>query len=126
MYNILKNVIERGQYDLLSITAKVNKLWAEDKITETERDELISKAQNNTGVVNADLVQAIKVLDERVKKLEADGKVNTESVEEYIPGKWYYNGDKVSENGVVYTCIAPAGHPCTHSPSEYKPFWRAE
>ena len=40
MYQIIKNVIERGGYDLTAILQKVNTLWANGNITDEQYDEL--------------------------------------------------------------------------------------
>ena len=123
MYNIFKNVIASKSYDVSKITNRINKAWAEGSITESERDELVTDAQNNAGSpTNEDIIHAIRTLDERVKKLEQSGNTN-DNVEEFVKGRWYYRGDKVRENGAVYVCVAPEGYACTHSPSEYAPFW---
>ena len=54
---------------------------------------------------------------------------STEPVEpveypEYVVGKWYYNGDKVSFKGKNYECIAPSGVVCTWSPEGYPTYWQ--
>lgn len=38
-------------------------------------------------------------------------------------GKWYYNGDKITFEGVKYKCIAPDGVVCMWSPKEYPVYW---
>ena len=45
---------------------------------------------------------------------------------EYIAGKWYYKGDRISYGGAVYVCIAPDGVVCTWNPDEYPAYWRKE
>jgi hypothetical protein len=49
---------------------------------------------------------------------------STESYDDYVPGKWYYGGDKASFNGKNYVCTAPEGTVCVWSPSEYPTYWR--
>jgi len=44
----------------------------------------------------------------------------------YVPGVWHYRGDRVTHEGAVYTCIAPAGQVCTWSPTEYPQYWSKE
>ena len=41
MYQIIKNVIERGGYDLTAILQKVNTLWENGNITDEQYDELL-------------------------------------------------------------------------------------
>ena len=47
MYNIIKDVIEKGNYELVDILNKINKLWVENNLTEEERDELVNLARSN-------------------------------------------------------------------------------
>lgn len=60
-------------------------------------------------------------LEDRVQALE-----RAAVVPEYVPGKWYYRGDKVSADGINYTCVAPAGVVCVWSPTEYPDYWQKE
>ena len=132
MYNILKSVIDRGEYNLTSIMSKADKLWAEDKITDEQRDELINLARAGAKAEHSiDVMAKLIDLESRVRILE-EGKANegtTEGIpeaEEYTVGKWYYRGDRVTFNGNTYICIAPEGVVCTWSPSEYPAYWEAE
>lgn len=132
MYKILKGVIDRGEYNLSSIISKADKLWTEDKITDEQRDELITSARANAKTEHSiDVMAKLIDLESRVRILE-EGKVNegtTEDIpktEEYTIGKWYYRGDRVTFNSNTYICIAPEGVVCTWSPSEYPAYWEAE
>ena len=52
--------------------------------------------------------------------------VTEETYPPFIENKWYYNGDKCSENGSNYTCIAPDGVACVWSPSAYPAYWKLD
>ena len=131
MYNVVKNVIATKNYELKDMLGKLDTLWVQGSITEEQRTELISLAQNNAKVENSiDILQMLKEMDKRITALEkekasADGEVTEETVTypEYIAGKWYYTGDKISFNGNNYICIAPDGAVCTWSPAEYPAYW---
>ena len=127
MYNILKNVIDRGEYNLSSIVSKADKLWVEDKLTEEQRDELVNMARAGAKTeYSVDVFTKLIELEQRIKALE-EGKTDTntaETIEEYVIGKWYYTGNKALFNGKVYECIAPAGVVCTWSPTEYPAYWK--
>lgn len=128
MYNILKNVIGRKAYNFTDMLTKIDTLWSEDKLSDAEREELITLAQSNASVENSvDMVAKLVELEQRIKALE-EGKVESsntaETIEDYTIGKWYYRGNKVTFNGKVYECIAPEGAVCTWSPSEYPAYWR--
>ena len=123
MYEILKNVINRKGYDLNSILNKIDTLWTEDKLTDEQRTELSDLARNGAEVKNSiDVISKLAELEERIKALEGDGS-SDENYPEYTVGKWYYNGDKCSFNGINYVCVAPAGTACVWSPSDYPQYW---
>lgn len=127
MYGIIKDVIASKNYELTDILAKIDKRCLENQITEEERDELQAMARENADVTNSvDVLAKLQELEMRIKTLEekkAD-EPTEESIEEYVAGKWYYNGDKCSENGKNYICTAPEGKACVWSPSEYAPYWK--
>lgn len=126
MQNIIKNVINRGGYDLTAILRKVDTLWAEGQLTDEERTELAELARTGANVSDsADLFAKLNDLEKRVRALE-DGSDNGSEAEDfpkYTAGKWYYNGDQCSFEGVNYKCIAPDGQVCTWSPKEYPAYW---
>lgn len=128
MYNILKNVIGRKAFNFTDMLTKIDTLWSEDKLSDAEREELITLAQSNASVENSvDMVEKLVELEQRIKALE-EGKVDNsntaETIEDYTVGKWYYRGNKVTFGGEVYECIAPEGVVCVWSPIEYSTFWR--
>ena len=45
MYNIFKTVINRGNFDLNGLAEKINRYHVEGKITESQRDELLTEAR---------------------------------------------------------------------------------
>ena len=130
MFNVVKSVIESRNYELSDMLTKIDTLWVQGSITEEERAELIDLARQNAQVQQSiDILAKLEELDQRVKALEeAKSDVPTEGGEEvtydeYVAGKWYYNGDIVMFEGKTYKCIAPAGAVCTWSPSEYPVYW---
>ena len=127
MYNLAKKVIESKNFELSAFLKKIDVLWVQGNITDSERVELFNLARKYADVQNSiDVLNKLEDLDKRVKALEeakADAPT-TEAVEPYMVGKWYYNGDKVTFDGSVYECIAPVGYPCTWSPSEYPAYWQ--
>lgn len=122
MFEIIKNVIKEGRYDLAELLLKIETLWVQGSLTDEQKTELVQQAQENADFGNSlDIIAKIEELDARVRALE--GGETGEEISEYIPGKWYYNGDKVTFNGKNYVCIAPGGQVCTWSPSEYPTYW---
>lgn len=127
MKSIFENVINRGGYDLSDLLKKIDSYHVAGKLTDAERDYLYSKARGNA-VANVDVMAKLQDLEERVRKLESAEVPDqpTEDYPEYVAGKWYYAGDKISYGGKHYVCIAPAGVVCTWNPDEYPAYWEAE
>ena len=72
MYNIIKDVIESKNYELKDILHKINKMYIESAITETEKTELDNLARQNAVAENsyASLQEQINNANTRIDKLE--------------------------------------------------------
>ena len=126
MYDIARNVIQSGNYRLTEMLDKLTTLWMEGQIDKEQRDELTQMAKQSPDArAELDVLAKLEDLDRRVMALEAgeSGGGKAEEYPEYVAGKWYYNGDKVSYNGKRYTCIAPSGVVCVWNPDEYPAYW---
>lgn len=139
MYGLLRNVIMNGRYRLSEMVEKINTMWGESMITDGQRAELLELAQRHLNPATETpeqeelyrrLLEKYEALEARVKVLEGakgeasgDGTAEDETVPEYVAGKWYYNGDKVTFGGKVYICTAPNGLVCVWSPSAYPTYW---
>lgn len=126
MYRIIKNVIERGGYDLTDILQKVKTLWANGSITDEQYDELLGLARGRAQTKDSiDIIAMLNDLESRVRALESNTQTETPTEEypEFVVGKWYYNGDKCSFSGKNYTCTAPKGTVCVWSPTDYPAYW---
>ena len=134
MYEVTKNVIRSGSYELTDILAKIDTLWLQGILTDEERMELIELARSKAEPAHsfAPLQAQIDALAERVAALE--GKVEPEDPEapaEDFPAyvqptgahDAYHNGDKVTFNGKHYVCIAPEGVAVVWSPDVYPAYW---
>lgn len=126
MYDIIKSVIESGRYELSDMLKKIDTAWYQNDISDEQRTELMELAREKANpMVGIDLVAKVEELEKRVKALEENGSDEpTEEYPEYVVGKWYYNGDKISYNGKNYVCIAPEGAVCTWNPDEYPAYWK--
>ena len=125
MKSIFENVIRKGDYDLTDILAKINTYHIEGKLSDADRDELITLARNGADMRNnVDVLAKLEDLDRRIKALE-DGEPTGDSSEypDYVVGKWYYPGDGCTFEGKKYICIAPTGAVCTWNPVEYPAYW---
>lgn len=126
MYQIIKNVIERGGYDLTVILQKVKTLWANGNITDEQYDELLGLARDGAQTKDSvDIIARLNDLESRVRALESNTQTETptEEYSEFVVGKWYYNGDKCSFSGKNYICTAPIGTVCVWSPTDYPAYW---
>lgn len=129
MYEIVKNVIEGGSYELSGLLHKIDTLWAQGDLTDDQRDGLKSLARSGASAKEGvDLFAKLQELEARVKALEAgkqEGGAEA-AAEDFQEGRWYYNGDKCIWNGETYTCTAPAGVVCVWSPAAYPAYWTKE
>ena len=53
MYDIIKNVILAGNYELVDILKKINTVWIESNITDEQKQELDELARNNANAENS-------------------------------------------------------------------------
>ena len=131
MYKIIRNVIDSKDFRLEDILHKINKMYIEGKITETEKSELDEMARSNAKMENSYDIQ--KQLDSIFARLEALEKKNVETEETTEPVEDYPEyaqptgahdsykvGDKVTYNGKKYTCIMDN---CVWSPETYPQGW---
>ncbi len=137
MKNIFKSAITRGGYDLPEMLKKIDQYHVAGQLTDQEKDELYLQARAGADpTVNLDLLHKVlelmdqvQQLQDRVAKLEkgnTDGEEQPEEVlppADYVIGKWYRRGDRVTFDGRAYTCTAPEGMVCTWSPAEYPAYW---
>lgn len=80
MYQIIKDVINSGRYELNDILKKIDTIWVQGDLTDDEKAELVELARTNAdpaqtyAPLREQIDQAfaqIKALDARVKALEA-------------------------------------------------------
>ena len=125
MYDVIKDVINTQRYVLADMLHKIDTLWAQGDIDDDQRTELIALAQSNADAAQEmKILEELKELEQRVRALEESGGADPgEEYPDYVAGKWYYNGDKITFEGGKYQCIAPDGVVCVWSPTEYPVYW---
>lgn len=125
MFEVIKSALSSGGYNLTNTLKKIDSLWVQGKLTDSEYDELVVLARGNANAKeDVDLLTKISELEKRIAVLENKGADSTEeTVEDFVSGKWYYNGDKCAWNGKTYTCVAPSGVVCVWSPDDYPAYW---
>ena len=124
MYDVIKDVINTQRYVLADMLHKIDTLWAQGDLDDDQRTELIALARDNADMaqeVNA--LARLEELEQRVRALETGSTEPGEAYPDYVVGKWYYSGDKITFEGSKYKCIAPDGVVCVWSPKEYPVYW---
>ena len=138
MYSVIKDVLTKGDFELVDMLNKINKLWVENSLTEEERDELIDLARQNaipdnsyaenTEQINL-IWKEIESIKGRLNTLENDGGTVEPPTEEEYPeykqpsGKHdaYNKGDKITYNGKKYECIK---NNVVWNPDDYPQGWK--
>lgn len=124
MYDVIKDVINTQRYVLADMLHKIDTLWAQGDLDDVQRTELIALAQGNADMTQeVNVLTKIEELEQRVRALETGSTEPGEAYPDYVAGKWYYNGDKITFEGGKYKCIAPDGVVCVWSPKEYPVYW---
>ncbi len=125
MYDVIRDVINSRRYVLADMLHKIDTIWAQGDLDDEQRTELIALAQGNANTAQeVNMLAKLKELEQRVRALEeSDGAEPGEGYPDYVAGKWYYNGDKITFEGGKYKCIAPDGVVCVWSPKEYPAYW---
>lgn len=132
MKKLFENVIARGGYDLGVMLKRIDSYHVEGKLTDAEKDELYEKARAGADAQpSVDVLKKLEELEARVRALEEGGGSDSggrgeDEPEAYVPGKWYYAGDRVTFEGKRYVCSAPKGVVCVWSPGEYPAYWEVE
>ena len=124
MYDLIRDVINTRRYVLADMLHKIDTLWAQGDIDDDQRTELIALAQGNANTAQeVNVLAKLEELEQRVRALETGSTEPGEAYPDYVAGKWYYNGDKITFEGGKYQCIAPDGVVCVWSPTEYPAYW---
>ena len=128
MQKIIERVIETKNFELSDMLKKIDTLWVQGSIDDTVRKSLSDKARNNANVQSSiDVFAKLVDLEKRIEALELKNaeitEEDTQTYEEYVVGKWYYNGNKISFDGKNYVCIAPDGATCVWNPTDYPAYW---
>ena len=134
MYDIIKNVITSGSYELTDILKKIDTIWLQGTLTEEQRTELIDLARTSADPENsyAPLQKQIDTLyvnlTDKVSKLDG-GSVTLPEADEYPA--WvqptgahdaYNTGDKMTyTDGKRYICQMDN---CVWGPDVYPAGWK--
>lgn len=139
IYDILKNSIYAGDFELVDMKDKIMSSWAYGSLTDTQRDELIAAAREKANPEDSykplqDQITAlgvrVKSLEDRVTALEnkdSSSSGTSTTTDEYPEYKQptgstdaYQVGDKITYNGKKYKCILAN---CVWTPDAYPAGW---
>ena len=131
MKSIFETVIRRGGYDLADMLRRIDEYHIAGKLSDTDRDGLYSLARGGAdAMAGVDVAAKLAEFERRIAALEKGANTgegdSTAEYPEYIAGKWYYTGDRITYGGKQYVCAAPDGQVCTWSPDEYPAYWTEE
>ena len=141
LYDILKNSIYAGDFELVDMKSKIMTSWAYGSLTDAQRDELIAAAREKAKPEDSykplqDQLTAlgtrVKSLEDRVAALESKSSSTSDSTtttttDEYPEYKQptgstdaYQVGDKITYNGKKYKCVLAN---CVWTPDAYPAGW---
>lgn len=133
MYEIIKNVIEKQEYDLRDILYKIAKMYIEGYISEEEKEELEEMARNNAKSENSyaplqeqidDLYSKYEELYKLIKLDEPENPVEEEYPEYKQPTgahDAYNTGAKITFKGEKWEALQDG---LVWSPEEYPQGWK--
>ena len=134
MFEVIKNAINNTEFELKALISKIDIFFVENKLSEEERNELLSLARSKAKPEDSYDIQ--KQLDNIFTRLEALENKNTETEDtettepadeypEYVQPTGahdsYNTGDKVTYNGKKYVCEMDN---CVWSPDTYPAGWK--
>ena len=135
MYEIIKSVIDSGDYELKDILYKINKMYIESAITEEQKTELDNLTRENANAENSyaslqvqvnNIYTELDTIKSRLNALEGTEEP-TEPVEEYPEyiqptgsHDAYNTGDKITYNSKKYVCKMNG---CVWNPDTYPAGW---
>ena len=134
MFEIIRKVISDKNFELKDILIKIDKIWLEKKLSDTERTELIDAARENADYKNSydvdkqleKICEKMVIIEERLNALE-----NKEAIVEEYPvfiqpvgaHDAYNTDDKITYEGVKFICIIDN---CVWGPDVYPQGWQKE
>ena len=134
MYEIIKNVLEKQDYDLREMLYKIAKMYIEGYITEEEKEELELLARNNAKAENSyektskqveKIFEELKVINKRLDKLEGKEETPEEEYPEYKQPTGahdaYNTGAKITFKGERWEALQDG---LVWSPEEYPQGWK--
>lgn len=71
MYESIKNIIEKGNYELADILEKINTVWLKSYITKEQMEELEALAREKANIDNSiDVINKLKEIDSKMQEFD--------------------------------------------------------
>ena len=139
MYTIIKSAINSGNFELTDILTKIDTLWVQGSVKDSQRTELTALARSKAApeATYAPLQEQVNTLAERLDALAARVtaiEAGTPAEPPAEPDEWpefvqptgahdaYGEGDKITYNGQHYICQMDG---CVWPPDVYPDAWEA-
>lgn len=129
MYDIAKSVIMSKRFELSDMLKKIDTLWVQGSLTDDQKTELVDLARQNADpAMSADILARLEDIETRLRKLETGsdgGELPSPEYPEYVSGRVYRKGDKVTYKGQKYICVLNEyTDSTTWSPEAYPVYWQ--
>ena len=133
MYQICKDVILSGRFELSTMLHKLDTLWMQSQLSDEQKSELEQLARDHADpAMSADLLKRIGDHEVRLRAVETalqSGEAvpgPSEAFPEFRQYRAYRAGDKVTFEGKHYICKLPEHTvETTWSPGAYPAYWQA-
>lgn len=101
MYDITKNVIDSGRFELVDILKKIDTIWLQSDISDEQKDELVELAREKANPENsfASLQEQIDNLAAKLSNVEQQQATNVADIKAIK--------DKLSENDIEIPDVEP-------------------
>lgn len=118
VYDLIKKVLERGDFDLSRMEEKVEKAWIEDKLSDEEKAELLDLAYANANEGKEfDVLKAVNDLQTEVAEIKAKLFVEHSDYEVWVSGMSVAKGQivlcDVDGDGMYDFCLYDGGRSYT-------------
>ena len=130
MYEITKNVITGGRYELSGMLRRLDVIWLQGDLTDEQHTELVELARSHADpAMTATLTRRMEAVEARLDALEQAGAESPDAPAEewpaYVVGRSYRTGDQVTFEGRHYICRLPVHvDQCVWSPADYPSYWK--
>ena len=101
MYEIIKNVIDSGRFELVDILKKIDTIWLQSDISDEQKDELVELAREKANPENsfASLQEQIDNIAAKLSNVEQQQDTNVADIKAIK--------DKLSENDIEIPDVEP-------------------